>query len=80
MIKILKTTPITLDGEDCLEVLIEDSHFTGEENCDACIYREGQFDLENEYSCVERHGCTLLTSTRFIRLPLKPNVPNLNLQ
>ena len=80
MIKILKTTPITLDGEDCLEVFILDTHFDGMDNCDACIYRDYGLVSDNPASCCEVHGCTMNQSTRFIRLPLKPNVPNLNLQ
>lgn len=80
MIKIIKTTPITLDGEDCLEVLLEDSHFTGLDNCNACIYRDVEFDFELGVSCCEIHNCIPHTSTRFIRLPLDSNLPNLNLQ
>lgn len=80
MIKILKTKPITLDGEDCLEVFIEDTHFVGWDNCAACLYHDIGLDEDNAESCLEVYGCTMDESTRFIRLPLVPNVPNLNLQ
>lgn len=80
MIKILKTTPITLDGEDCLEVLIEDTHFFASDNCEACIYRDYQKDLDNDLYCSDVHNCSMNPSRRFIRLPLISNLPNLNLQ
>lgn len=80
MIKIIKATPITFNGEDCLEVLIEDSRFVGLENCEACLYREDTLDLLNGINCMDAHGCSMCSYARFIRLPLNINLPNLNLQ
>lgn len=57
MIRILKQTPITIEGKDCLEELINDETILIGEACNYCCYREW-YDV-NEYGtpCNIVHGC-----------------------
>lgn len=65
MKKEIKRTPITFNGEDGFEVLIEDSEIDIEESCEFCMY-EGCFGwIEFSASCELVHGCVLGKPTYF---------------
>lgn len=70
LINILKETPITLNGVDCLEVLIEDYSLNDGEVCDKCMYRSWHGAEDAQASCLEVHGCTENALAYFIAKPL----------
>lgn len=65
MIKVLKETPITVEGKDyCLQLLHDDTLLVTDA-CDYCYYRDW-FDVAGiGASCVEVHGCLGLEPTYF---------------
>lgn len=66
MIKVLKETPVTAFGLDCLEQLVQDDDMHGCEACDLCAYR-GWNDYEDTHAnCVDVHGCTDLANVYFL--------------
>lgn len=66
MIKVLKETPVTAFGRDCLEQLVEDDCMNGYEACDLCAYRGWNDYEEMQASCVEVHDCTPLANVYFL--------------
>lgn len=57
MITVIKETPITAYGRDCLEQLVNDDDMGPYVACDLCAYR-GWFDYEEcQASCSDVHGC-----------------------
>ena len=65
MKKEIKRTPITFNGEDGFEVLIEDSEIYIEDSCEYCMY-EGWYRWEYvSASCELEHGCVLGKPTYF---------------
>ena len=59
MITILKETPITIDGADYLEQLVEDAGCRVGEACSLCFYHEYEPDVNLLADCATVHGCTL---------------------
>jgi hypothetical protein len=70
MITILKETPITFNGEDCLEVLVHDDNIVNDTPCGLCMYRDYMFNPDIMASCMDVHGCTICLNTYFITKPL----------
>lgn len=66
MIKVLKQTPATINGRDCLELLVQDDEMHGCEACDLCIYRSWNDYQETQANCVDVHGCTTLANVYFL--------------
>lgn len=65
MKKEIKRTPITFNGEDGFEVLIEDSEIYIEDSCEYCMYGEWFGWVECSASCAIVHGCYLGKPTYF---------------
>ena len=66
MITVLKETPVTAFGRDCLELLVHDDEMLGYEACDLCAYR-GMNDYEETLaSCNVVHECTCLPDVYFL--------------
>ena len=65
MKKEIKRTPITFNGEDGFEVLIEDSEIYIEDSCEYCMYEEWFGWEESSASCAVVHGCYLGKPTYF---------------
>lgn len=70
MITIIKKTPITFNGVDCMEVLVHDDNIVDCTCCDLCIYRDWDEWIDAQASCVDVHGCTSDSNTYFITEPL----------
>lgn len=70
MITIVKETPITFHGEDCMEVLVHDDCITDCTCCDLCMYRDFIDWIDVQASCMDVHGCTTDASKYFIAQPL----------
>ena len=66
MIKVLKETPVTAFGRDCLEQLVQDDDMHGCECCDLCAYRGWDDYQETQASCIDVHGCTYLANVYFL--------------
>ena len=66
MIKVLKETPITAFGRDCLEQLVQDDDMHGCEACDLCAYRGWNDYQEMQADCIDVHECTLLPNVYFL--------------
>lgn len=66
MIKVLKETPTTFGGIDCLEQLVMDDDMHGCEACDLCAYRGWDDYQEMQANCVDVHGCTYLANAYFL--------------
>lgn len=75
MIKILKQTPITAFGRDCMEQLVQDDEMHGREACDLCCYRGWNDYQEVGANCVEVHGCTLIANVYFLISELNQKQP-----
>lgn len=58
MITILKETPITAFGRDCMEQLVQDDALSNCCPCDKCYYFGYDGYSETLASCMEVHGCT----------------------
>lgn len=65
MIKVLKETPITVNGRDCMEQLVQDDEMNGYEACDLCAYRGWNGFHLTCASCHDVHECTLLANVYF---------------
>lgn len=57
MIDIIKRTPITIDGVDCVELLVDDDEATHQNCCDLCYYGDWTPSEDVMASCCEVHGC-----------------------
>lgn len=57
MIKILKETPVTAFGRDCMEQLVHDDDMLSYEACDLCAYRGWNDYEESGAPCRVVHGC-----------------------
>ena len=66
MLTILKKTPITFKGFDCLEVLVKDDNLKGFCPCEKCIYRNYVPDIDIAATCYEVHNCGRTPNTYFI--------------
>lgn len=66
MLTILKKTPITFNGVDCLEVLVKDDFMKASVPCELCMYRNYEPDSELLADCCTVHGCGLDFNTYFI--------------
>ena len=65
MKKEIKRAPITFNGEDGFEVLIEDSEIYIEDSCEYCMYEEWFGWEEFSASCEVVHGCYFGKPTYF---------------
>ncbi len=65
MITILKETPITFNGRDCMEQLVYDNKRFGNFACDLCCYRNWDDNSATLAECVDEHGCTLNPNVYF---------------
>lgn len=70
MITILKKTPITFNGEDCMEVLVHDDNIVNCTCCDLCMYKNYPDWMNTDATCMDVHGCKPYSSTYFITQPL----------
>lgn len=70
MITILKETPITFNGENCMEVLVEDTGLNDCTCCDKCIYQSSVEWEDGIASCMDVNGCTPDARCYFITKPL----------
>lgn len=66
MIKVLKETPVTAYGHDCLEQLVHDDDCTYNFVCDNCCYRDWRDYQETAADCCTVHGYTLDPNAYFI--------------
>lgn len=65
MIKVLKETPITVEGRDfCLQLLHDDVLWC-QDTCDYCYYRDWNGWDECCASCADVHGCDPYAPTYF---------------
>lgn len=58
MIRVIKKTPATINGRDCLELLVQDDFMLGYSACELCCYRDYVPNPELMATCDEVHGCT----------------------
>lgn len=58
MIRIIKKTPATINGRDCLELLVQDDCMLGYDACDLCCYRDYVPNPDLMATCQDVHGCT----------------------
>lgn len=65
MIKVLKETPITAFGRDCMEQLVHDDTIWCADACDYCYYRDWNGWEDCGASCCEVHGCHINEPTYF---------------
>ena len=65
MIKVLKETPITINGSDCLEQLVHDDGMDYDCVCDNCCYRNWSDYQLIGVDCCTVHGCTRDPNTYF---------------
>lgn len=65
MIKVLKETPTTVNGVDCLELLVKDDCMPFDCVCDNCCYRYWDGNQETGADCCTVHGCTSDPNTYF---------------
>lgn len=70
MITVLKETPITFNGEDCMEVLVQNDNLVDCTCCDLCCYRDFDLCIYIQASCMDVHGCTPDARRYFITKPL----------
>lgn len=70
MITILKKTPATINGRDCMEVLVHDDNIMNCTCCDLCIYKTWDDWNGTFASCMDVHGCTTDVRNYFITQPL----------
>lgn len=66
MITELKRTPITFDGKDGWEILLEDDCELDENVCGSCIYRDWNDWSGCGTTCVDVHGCGYRQRSFFI--------------
>ena len=65
MITVLKETPVTAYGRDCMELLVQNDEMLGYDACDLCAYRGWNEYNETQANCVDVHGCTDLANVYF---------------
>lgn len=61
----LKRTPITFDGHDGWEILIEDTDITYAIGCERCIYRDWNDEIECQAPCHIVHECSMKAPSYF---------------
>ena len=66
MIKVLKETPVTAYGRDCLEQLVHDDEMNANVACDLCAYRGWSDYEECGADCCTVHGCTINPNAYFL--------------
>lgn len=66
MITELKRTPITWNGEDGWEILVEDDYPFENDSCELCMYRDWNDWEDCGASCCIVHGCGLFQDKYFI--------------
>lgn len=64
--RILKSTPVTIDGHDVMEILVSDEDVWCAECCYNCCYQNWQPHSESDYDCCTIHGCTQDPHTFFL--------------
>lgn len=67
MVKIIKQTPISINGTDCLELLVCDDSLRCTP-CEKCWYMDSDPDPDLLASCQEIHGCTPDINSYFVVL------------
>lgn len=70
MITILKETPITFNGEDCMEVLVQNDSLEDCGCCDLCMYKSWNDWIDSCATCMDVHECTTDDRNYFITKPL----------
>lgn len=70
MITVLKETPMTFHGKDCMEVLVHNDNLEFFTCCDLCIYKDYIEWIDFMASCMDVHGCGTDSRDYFIRKPL----------
>lgn len=70
MITVLKETPMTLYGNDFMEVLVHDDNIIDCTCCDLCLYRDFEEWIDAGAICRDVHGCTTDSRNYFIKKPL----------
>ena len=65
MITVIKETPITAFGRDCLEQLVHNDDMSAFIACDLCAYRGWVDTTETMCDCCTVHGCTTDPETYF---------------
>lgn len=76
--KIIKKTPYTLKGVECLLVQVLEQKYSGADCCNFCIF--SQWDPgDNVYweTCADVHSCGVSSPTFFQVIPLDPTDPQL---
>lgn len=66
MIKVLKETPVTAYGRDCLEQLVHDDDMHACVACELCAYRGWDGYVDGSADCCSVHGCTMDANTYFL--------------
>lgn len=66
MIKVLKETPVTAYGRDCLVQLVQDDDMHCYDACSLCAYRGWDNFDDYDADCCTVHGCTMNPNTYFI--------------
>lgn len=66
MITVIKETPVTAFGRDCLEQLVYDDNMGHNVACDLCAYRGWSDYLECNASCIDVHGCGISHNQYFL--------------
>lgn len=66
MITVIKETPVTIDGHDCLEQLVHNNDMSNLIACDLCAYRGWSDQRETQADCCTVCGCTTDPETYFI--------------
>ena len=65
MITVLKETPVTAYGRDCIEQLVLDDDMHENVACELCAYRGWNDYAEGNVDCCTVHGCTTNFFTYF---------------
>lgn len=65
MITVIKETPITVNGHDCIEQLVHNDDLNDCTACDVCLYREWDDYLETLTDCNTVHDCTRDANTYY---------------
>lgn len=71
MKKIIKKTPITFNGVEGFEVLVNDSEVWAAECCEKCMYSYYVPSSEIVTDCCTVHGCSTSPFTYFAFEPFK---------
>lgn len=66
MITELKKTPITINGKDYLEVLVQDDTCPSNHCCDLCYYRDYEPSIDLLATCCDVHSCGQRWDTYYI--------------